>query len=82
MLSPQTRFFELILALPWTSTTVEHTLSDLRRTRNCMRNSQGQERLSGLALIGIEKAFRKPLITILSTIMFATISRRKTEGLI
>ncbi|CAI9741775.1 finger MYM-type 1-like [Octopus vulgaris] len=55
-----TKLCELILTLP-TSATLERSLSYLSRIHNYTRNSQGQEKSSSLALIGIEKAVLKSI---------------------
>jgi hypothetical protein len=46
---------ELILTLPASSSSVERSFSALKRTKTFIRNSQGQSRLSALALMTIEK---------------------------
>ncbi|XP_014778109.1 zinc finger MYM-type protein 1 [Octopus bimaculoides] len=56
-----TKLCELILTLPTISATVERSSSYLNRIHSYTRNSQGQERSSSLALIGIEKAVLKSI---------------------
>lgn len=45
----------LILTIPVTSSSVERSFSALKRIKTYTRNSQGEDRLSGLALMSIEK---------------------------
>ena len=56
-----TKLCKLILTLPATSASVERSFSYLRRIHNYTRNAQGQERLSSLSLIGIEKNVLKSI---------------------
>lgn len=46
---------ELTLTIPATSASTERSFSALKRIKNFIRNSTGQERLSSLALLSIEK---------------------------
>lgn len=46
---------ELTLTIPATSASTERSFSALKRIKNFVRNSTGQERLSSLALLSIEK---------------------------
>lgn len=46
---------ELILTLPSTTVSVERTFSALKRILTYLRNTMGQERLSNLALLAIER---------------------------
>jgi hypothetical protein len=45
----------LILTIPSTTASVERSFSALKRIKSYCRSTQSQERLSGLALISIEK---------------------------
>lgn len=46
---------ELVVTIPATSASTERSFSALKRIKNFIRNSTGQERLSALGLISIEK---------------------------
>lgn len=46
---------KLICTIPATTASVERTFSALKRIKTYLRSTQGQERLSNLALISIEK---------------------------
>lgn len=46
---------ELTLTIPATSASTERSFSALKRIKNFVRNSTGQERLYSLALLSIEK---------------------------
>ena len=45
---------QLALALPVGSATAEKSFSAMRRTRNWLRSTMGEERFSSLALLNIE----------------------------
>lgn len=51
----------LIVSIPYTTASVERSFSTLKRVKNYARNTMGEERLSALALISIEKEFLKSL---------------------
>ncbi|KAJ4444809.1 hypothetical protein ANN_06606 [Periplaneta americana] len=51
----------LIVTIPATSASVERTFSALKRIKSYCRSTHTQERLSGLALISIEKSFLQKL---------------------
>jgi hypothetical protein len=51
----------LIVTIPATSASVERTFSALKRIKSYCRSTQTQERLSGLALMSIEKSFLQKL---------------------
>lgn len=46
---------QLILTIPSTTASVERSFSALKRIKSYQRSTQGQERLSSLSLISIEK---------------------------
>ncbi|KAJ9601818.1 hypothetical protein L9F63_000046, partial [Diploptera punctata] len=52
---------ELTLTIPATSASVERSFSTLKRIKNYVRNSQGQERLTNLAVLSIERGLLKQL---------------------
>lgn len=56
-----TKLCALILTIPATSASAERTFSALRRIHTYQRNTQGQNRLSGLSLISIEKSLLQNL---------------------
>lgn len=45
----------LILTVPWTTSTIERSLSALKRIKTYIRAIQGQERLRSLSIICIKK---------------------------
>lgn len=45
---------ELVLTVPATSSSVERNFSTLKRIKNFVRNSTGQERLSQISILSIE----------------------------
>ncbi len=49
--------FKILWTIPVNSCECERSFSSLRRLKNYLRNSTGQERLSGIALLNIEKDF-------------------------
>jgi hypothetical protein len=52
---PQTyNLSKLILTIPATSSSTERTFSALKRVKNYLWNTQGQERMSSLPLLNIE----------------------------
>lgn len=53
--SEVTKLCQLVLTIPASSASVERTFSALKRIKTYVRNSTGQERLSKLALLSIEK---------------------------
>ena len=48
-------FLQLILVLPATNATSEHSFSALRRVKSYLRNTMGQERLSSLMVPHVRK---------------------------
>lgn len=53
--SEVTKLCELILTIPASSASVERSFSKLKNIKNYARNTQGQERLSNLSLIALER---------------------------
>ena len=51
----------LFLTLPVTVASAERPFSKLKCIRNCLRNSMGQDRLKGLALLNIEATREKSM---------------------
>ena len=47
--------FRILLTMPVSSATCERSFSTLRRLKNYMRNSMGNDRLSDLALLNIHQ---------------------------
>ena len=54
-LSEVLRLSNLIMSIPMSSASAERSFSTLKRMKNYLRNSMGQTRLTGLAIISIEK---------------------------
>lgn len=55
------KFCELTLTIPATTSSVERSFSVLKRIKTFVRNSTGQDRMSQLAVMSIEKLFIKEL---------------------
>jgi len=53
----------LILIIPYSTASVEHSFSALKRVKTYLRNTQGQKRLSNLSLISIEKSLLKSMMS-------------------
>ena len=56
-----TKLIQLITTIPVTSATAERSFSCLKRIKSYLHNSQGQERLSALALMSIENGLLERL---------------------
>ncbi|KAJ8364864.1 hypothetical protein SKAU_G00136950 [Synaphobranchus kaupii] len=56
-----TKLLKLALSLPVGTATCERTFSTMRRVRNWMRTTMGQERLSSLCLLHIESDLTKKI---------------------
>ena len=52
---------ELILTISSNTATAEHSFSALKRIHTCYRGTQGQERMSSLGLLSIEKSLLNEL---------------------
>jgi hypothetical protein len=50
-----TKLLQLVLTIPVANVAVERSFSTLRRTRNYLRTKMGEERLSSLAMMSIER---------------------------
>lgn len=55
------RLAKLILTIPATTASVERTMSTLKRIKTYLRSTQGQQRLTDLSVISIEKSRLKKL---------------------
>lgn len=61
---PEThKLCKLILTIPATSASTERSFSALKRIKNYLRSTQGQERMSSLALLNIENGLLDKLMT-------------------
>jgi hypothetical protein len=61
---PETyKLSKLILTIPATSSSTERSFSALKRIKNYLRNTQGQERMSSLSLLNIENRFLDKLMS-------------------
>jgi hypothetical protein len=56
------KLVNVILTIPATSASVERSYSDLKRIKTYLRGSQSQNRLSGLALMFIERRRLKSMM--------------------
>ena len=57
MLPELAKAMKILAVIPATSCSAEHSFSSLKRLKTYLRNSMGQERLSNLALLHIEREF-------------------------
>ena len=53
----------LVLTIPYSTASVERSFSALKKIKTYLRNAQGQERLSNLSLMSIEKSLLKQLMS-------------------
>ena len=57
MLPEFAKALKILAVIPATSCSAERSFSSLRRLKTYLRNSMGQERLSSLALLHIEREY-------------------------
>ena len=57
MLPEFAKALKILAVIPATSCSAERSFSSLRRLKTYLRNSMGQERLSSLALLHIERKY-------------------------
>ena len=57
MLPEFAKALKILAVIPATSCSAERSFSSLRRLKTYLRNSMGQERLSNLALLHIEREY-------------------------
>ena len=57
MLPEFAKALKILAVIPATSCSAERSISSLRRLKTYLRNSMGQERLSSLALLHIEREY-------------------------
>ena len=57
MLPESAKALKILAVIPATSCSAERSFSSLRRLKTYLRNSMGQERLSSLALLHIEREY-------------------------
>ena len=57
MLPELAKAMKILAVIPATSCSAERSFSSLKRLKTYLRNSMGQERLSNLALLHIEREF-------------------------
>ena len=57
MLPELSKAIKILAVIPATSCSAERSFSSLRRLKTYLRNSMGQERLSNLALLHIERDY-------------------------
>ena len=57
MLPELSKAIKILAVIPATSCSAEQSFSSLRRLKTYLRNTMGQERLSNLALIHIERDY-------------------------
>ena len=57
MLPELAKAMKILAVIPATSCSAERSFSSLRRLKTYLRNSMGQERLSSLALLHIEREY-------------------------
>lgn len=69
----------LLLTLPVSVASGERSFSDLKLIKNYMRSTMGQERLTGLALMSIERDVRQSLDMEDIVIAFAENKARKQQ---
>jgi hypothetical protein len=60
---PETYLSKLILTIPATGSSTERSFSALKRVKNYLRNTQGQERMSSLSLLNIENRLLDKLMS-------------------
>ena len=59
MLPELSKAIKILAVIPATSCSAERSFSPLRRLKTYLRNTMGQERLSNLALIHIERDYEQ-----------------------
>ena len=57
MISELLKALQILSVIPATSCSAERSFSSLRRLKNHLRSTMGQERLSNLALLHIEREY-------------------------
>ena len=62
MLPELSKAINILAVIPATSCSAERSFSSLRRLKTYLRNTMGQERLSNLALIHIERDYANKVI--------------------
>ena len=53
----------LVLTIPYSTASIERSFSALKRIKTSLRNAQGQDKLSNLSLMSIEKSLLKQLMS-------------------
>ena len=56
------RVFTILATIPATSCSAERSFSCLRRLKTYLRNTMGQDRLSSIAIINIERAYANKML--------------------
>ena len=76
MLPEFAKALKILAVIPATSCSAERSFSSLRRLKTYLRNSMGQERLSSLALLHIEREYVNKVLKEDMTKMFDVFGQR------